>query len=129
MRDEPAKDNRSRDQSRLDAKQRAGPFFYEKSSIFPLYLSEKAIFHHKPTLVTGFRPFKNQTTELTLKWVQIVKIYNGTCWRLFLATKKYKIAPNHQPQPTSMTFWTARETNTEENCLWLAHFSSLSDAL
>ena len=28
-----------------------------------------------------------------------------------------------------MTFWTASETNTEEHCLWLAHFFSLSDAL
>ena len=36
--------NRRRDKSRLDSKQRADPFFYEKSSIFPLYLSEKAIF-------------------------------------------------------------------------------------
>ena len=36
---------------------------------------------------------------------------------------------NHQSQPTSMTFWTKCEINTEEHCLWLAHFLSLSDAL
>ena len=36
---------------------------------------------------------------------------------------------NHQSQPTSMTFWLARETNTEEHCLWLFHFFSLSDTL
>ena len=36
---------------------------------------------------------------------------------------------NHQSQPTSMTFWTACETNTEEHCLWLAHFFLLSDEL
>ena len=34
----------SRDQSRLDMKQRAGFFFYKKSSIFPLDFSGKAIF-------------------------------------------------------------------------------------
>ena len=28
-----------------------------------------------------------------------------------------------------MTFWTACETNTEEHCLWLAHFFLLSDEL
>ena len=28
-----------------------------------------------------------------------------------------------------MTFWTTRETNTEEHCLWLAHFFSLSRLL
>ena len=53
------------------------PFFFEKSSYFPLYLSEKA-YYHKPTLVTWCRLFKNQTTELIEKWVQIVKIYNGS---------------------------------------------------
>ena len=53
------------------------PFFYQKSSIFPFYLSEKA-YYHNPTLVTWFRLFKIQTTELTEKWVQIVKIYNGS---------------------------------------------------
>ena len=54
--------------------------FYKKSLIFHLYmyLSEKAIFYHKPALVTSLRLFNNQTTELTWKWVQIVKIYNGT---------------------------------------------------
>ena len=40
----------------------------------------------------------------------------------FLSHKKIRIE-NHQSQPTSMTFWPARETNTQENCLWLAHFS------
>ena len=45
-----------------------------------------------------------------------MKIHNGTALR-------------HQSQPTSMTFWTARELNTEEHCLWLAHFFSPSDAL
>ena len=35
---------------------------------------------------------------------------------------------NHQSQPTSMTL-TAHKTNTEEDCLWLAHFFSFSDAL
>ena len=43
-----------------------------------MYLSEKAIFYHKPALVTSLHLFNNQTTELTWKWVQIVKIYNGT---------------------------------------------------
>ena len=57
--------NCSRDQSRLDTKQWAGPFFYGKSSIFPLYLSEKANFYHRPTLVTWFCLLENQTTELT----------------------------------------------------------------
>ena len=52
--------NRSRDQSRLDTKQRAGVFFYEKSSIFPLHLSQKSyFFYHKPTLVTCLHLFKN----------------------------------------------------------------------
>ena len=40
----------------------------------------------------------------------------------FSATKKIRIE-NHQSQSSSMTFWTARETNTEEHCFWLAHFS------
>ena len=40
----------------------------------------------------------------------------------FSATKNIR-TENHQSQPTSMTFWTAHETNREEHCLWLAHFS------
>ena len=36
---------------------------------------------------------------------------------------------NHQSPPTSMTFWTVRETNNEKHRLWLAHFFLLSDAL
>ena len=55
----------------------------------------KSHFYHKPTLVTWFRLFKNQTTELT---VQIAKIYNNTGsrhgWR-FLSYKKIRIE-NHQ---------------------------------
>ena len=39
----------------------------------------------------------------------------------FSGPKKIRIE-NHQSQPTSMTFWTASETNTAEHCLWLAHF-------
>ena len=53
MRDETAKDNGQTaagiSYDFIDTKQWAGFFFYEKSSIFPLYLS---IFYHKPTLVT-----------------------------------------------------------------------------
>ena len=39
----------------------------------------------------------------------------------FLSYKNIRIK-NHQSQPANMTFWTARETNTEKHCLWLAHF-------
>ena len=122
--------NHNRDQSQLDTKQWAGPSFCEKSSIFPFYLSEKAIFYHKPTLVTWFRLFKYHTTELTLKWVQIVK---NSRYRFAPRVKVFQLQKkwieNHLSQPTSTTFWTASETNREEYCLWLAHFFSLSDTL
>ena len=90
-----------------------------------LWVSQKKIFFdHKPTPVTWFRLLKNQSTEQTQKWVQIVKIYNGTGprhgWR-FLSYKKIRIK-NHQSQLTSMTFWTVCETNTGKHDLWLAHF-------
>ena len=67
MRDETAKDNWQTaagiSHDLINMKQRAGFSFHKKSSIFPLDLSEKAIFDHKPTPVTWFRLFKNQTTE------------------------------------------------------------------
>ena len=49
--------------------------------------------------------------------------------RVKVSQLQKKRIENHLSQPTSMTFWTARETNREEYCLWLAHFSSLSDTL
>lgn len=41
-------------------------------------------------------------------------------WR-FLSSKKIWIE-NRQSQPTSMSFWTAHETNTVQYHLWLAQF-------
>ena len=69
MQDETAKDNGQTAAGSVTTwyEKISWPFFYEKSSIFPLYFSEKAIFYHKPTLVTWFRLFKTQTTELTWK--------------------------------------------------------------
>ena len=48
--------------------------------------------------------------------------YRFASWAKVSQLPKTRIE-NHQSQPSSMIFWTARETNTEEHCLWLAHFS------
>ena len=105
-------DKPQQDQSRRDTKKTSWPFFYEKSSIFPLYFSEKAIF--LPQTNTGYLipSVQNPNNRIDLK-------VGGN---RFLVYQKIRIE-NHQSQPTSMIFWTARETNTEEHCLWLAHFS------
>ena len=56
--------NRSRDQSRLDTKQRAGRFSSTRNLQYSLWIAlKKLFFDHKPTPVTWFRLFKNQTTE------------------------------------------------------------------
>ena len=79
-------------------------FFCEKSSDFPFESLWKSY----------FVPQTNISHLVTEKWEQIVKIYNGAGSRRgqkFLSYKKIRIE-NHQSQSTSMTFWTACETNT-----------------
>ena len=46
-------------------------------------------------------------------WAKISQLQNNT-------DRKPPITANY----CSMTFWITRETNTEEHCLWLAHFFS-----
>ena len=124
--------NRSRDQPRLYTKQRAGRFSSTRNLQYSLWISlKKLFFDHKPTPVTWFRLFKTKLpnrpkSECKLWKFTTVKV--GVIGEGFLATKKKRIE-NHQSQPTSMTFWTVRETNTEKHRLWLAHFFLLSDAL
>ena len=106
-------------------------FFYEKSSIFPLDLAEKAIFWPQ-TNTSCLIP------SVQKPYYRIDLIVSANCenlqWYRFASRvnvsnlAKIRIK-NHQSQPTSMTFWTARETNTEEHRLWLAHFFLLSDTL
>ena len=123
--------NRSRDQSRLDTKQRAGFFFYKKSSIFPLDLSEKAIFwpqtntsHLIPSLQ---KPHYRIGLKVSVNCENLQR-YRSASWVKVSQLQKVRIE-NHQSQLTSMTFWTVRETNTEKHRLWLAHFFVLSVAL
>ena len=72
---------------------------------------------HQTPLVTGFRLFRNQTTKLTLKWVQIVKIYNGTGSRRSSATKIYgSKTTNH-----SQLAWPFELLN----CTWNKHRGTL----
>ena len=84
------------------------PFFCEKSSDFPFESLWKSYFVPQTNTSHLINYRINQKRE------QIVKIYNGAGSRRgqkFLGYKKIRIE-NHQSQSISMTFWTARETNT-----------------
>ena len=66
---------------------------------------------------TNTRLFKNQTTELTYKWVPIVKIFNGTGSRRSSATKIYgSKTTNH-----SQLAWPFELLN----CTWNKHRGTL----
>ena len=122
----------NRDQSRLDMKQRAGFFFYKKSSIFPLDLSEKANFWPQTNTSHLIPSVQKPNYRITLKVTancENLQRYRSASWVKVSQLQKKKRIENHQSQPTSMTFWTARETNTEKHRLWLVHFFLLSDAL
>ena len=107
MRDETAKDNRqtaawsSHDLTRNNA-----------GCVLFLFQLEKALFFKKP----------NYRTDLKRNF----KIYNSArqftsfVRRRFPSYKKIPIE-NHQSHPTSMTFWTACETNVFQHRLWLAN--------
>ena len=58
-----------------------------------------------------------------------LQLYRFVSWVKVSQLQKQHGSKNHQSHPTSMTFWTACATNTEEHCLLLAHFFSLSDTL
>ena len=89
----------------------------------------KRVFDHKPTLVTWFHLFQNQTTQYR---VQIVKIYNNSgsphkC--RFLSYKKNYMG---QKPPISQLAWrfkpNVKQTLRSITCDWLIFFF-LSDAL
>ena len=107
------------------------PFLLREIVNFPFELSEKAFLPQTNTshLILSIQK-PNYQIDLKSE-LQIVNINNGTGsghGKRFLSSKKIRIE-SHQSQPTSMTSWNARERNTEEHCLWLAHLSLLSDAL
>ena len=127
MRDETAKDNGQTaagiSYDFIDTKQWAGFFFFEKSSIFPLYLS---IFYHKPTLVT-FTTNQCWISKTKLpNWpkseCKIVKIYNGTGSRNgkgFSATKKYGSKTTNHSQLAWPFELHVKQTQRNIACDWL----------
>ena len=125
MRDETAKDNRqtaagiSHDLIRNNEL----AFFLQKSLIFPLDLSEKAILwpqtktsHLIPSIQ---KPNCLNRPESECKLWKFKAVQVGVMGESFSATKKY----GSKTTNPSMTFWTVRGTNTEKHRLWLAHFS------
>ena len=90
---------------------------------------------HQTPLVTGFRLFRNQTTKLTLKWVQIVKIYNGTGSRGFSATKRYGSTTTNHSQLAWPFELHVKHTQRNIACDWLifsrsqTHCLAVSDRL
>ena len=102
------------------------PFLLRKIFNFPIVsLWKSYFFYHKPTLVTRFRLFRKRNYRIDLKVganCQNLQRCRFAPWVMVSQLQKIRIE-NHQSQPPSMTFWTARDTNAEEHCLWLAHFS------
>ena len=119
--------NRSRDKSWLDSRQPSGPFFYEKSSIFPWTLSEKAILPQTNTshLIPSVQKPNYRTDRENCENLQR---YRFASWLKVSQLQEIRIE-NHQSQSSSMAFWTARETNTEEHCFWLLIFLVLRRAV
>ena len=128
MRDETAKDNRQTaagiSESLLHMKQRAGFFFYKKSSIFPFGSLWKSYFlttnqHQSLDSVCSETKLQNNPKSDCKLW-KFIMLQVGVLGEGFSA-KKIRIE-NHQSQLTSMTLWTVRETNIGKHRLWLAHF-------
>ena len=125
MRNETARDNRQTAVGmNHDLIQRAGFFFYKKSSI-PFGSLWKSYFlttnqHQSLDSFCSKTNLPNRPKCECKLW-KFTTVQVGVMDEGFPATKKIRIE-NHQSQLTSMTFWTARETNTGKHRLWLAHF-------